>query len=490
MDQAKAAALAASTDMEPVHGTVDVDIPIDVLWEAFRDARQWPRWNKCMFWAMNKDLVKGQQLIWCFNAIKWFYPYKMPAAAEIIEVEPGRKVTWEVNLLGLYAHHTYSLEDLGNGRTRFGSWEKATGPSFRLTRAFWLAHFVFVKDESLAGAKVLEALYKREGKLDMAKLPGKYPLLQTAALALLLALGVFGAFLYSKFLRVTETPLGTGMYAVTGGCNSLVVEDGGEALVVDPKFPPMSGWFQSWVNSHVHSPVTRVVNTHFHFDHTQGNALFPGARLLAQPGVPALMKARDGDFWNAHPEGLPKPADSVAGTISVEMGQTHFDIVANTLAAHTHADIWVHVRKDNADVVALGDMFFNGYYPFIDTGSGGSDLSGVVSTLRGITRRYPEALYLPGHGQLARAADVLRYADYLEALDNSVKEAHAKGYTEDEAVKKIDLSKFGLAPIPITHYGTLVSTAETNIRQAYQLQAKKAEKKDTAPPSVATPAAP
>ena len=59
--------LAESTDMEPVQGTVDVKIPIEELWECFTHANWWARWNACFFWAWNKDLVKGQQLIWFFQ---------------------------------------------------------------------------------------------------------------------------------------------------------------------------------------------------------------------------------------------------------------------------------------------------------------------------------------------------------------------------------------------------------------------------------------
>jgi hypothetical protein len=158
--------LAESNDMTPVEGSVEVGIPVATLWECFTAAHLWPRWNKCFFWARNRDLVLGAQLIWCFQPIKWWYLYKMPAMAKIVEVEAQRKVTWEVTILpGFYARHAYFMEDLGNGRSRFGSWEKARGWSFRLMKWFWVPHFVFVKDSSLEGASFLEQVYRRSGKL-------------------------------------------------------------------------------------------------------------------------------------------------------------------------------------------------------------------------------------------------------------------------------------------------------------------------------------
>ena len=103
-DQEKAGMLASSTDMVPVQGTVDVEVPIDILWKSFAHANLWPRWNQCFFWTRNKNLVKGQHLIWTFQPIKPWYPYKMWAIANIVEMEPGKKVTWEVTALpGMYA---------------------------------------------------------------------------------------------------------------------------------------------------------------------------------------------------------------------------------------------------------------------------------------------------------------------------------------------------------------------------------------------------
>ena len=173
-DKSKAEILAESNDMTPVHGTVDVDIPVKELWECFTHANWWARWNKCFFWVFNRDLILGHQLIWCFQPIRWWYLYKMFALAKIVEVEKEKKVTGEVTALpGFYALHTYQMEDLGNGRTRFGSWEKATGWGFRWMKWFWIAHFAFVKDRSLEGAKYLEEVYRREGNLNPQRLKRK-----------------------------------------------------------------------------------------------------------------------------------------------------------------------------------------------------------------------------------------------------------------------------------------------------------------------------
>ena len=143
----------------PVEGYIELDLPAEQVWHVFTDVRRWPRWNPSFWWARvsGNELRTGALLYWCFNPIRPWYPYKMPAVARIIEYEPYRKVTWEVtHLPGFRAKHSYSLEALGSDRCRFGSWEVAEGPLYRALRRFWMAHFCFVCQASLSGAKTLE----------------------------------------------------------------------------------------------------------------------------------------------------------------------------------------------------------------------------------------------------------------------------------------------------------------------------------------------
>ena len=165
--------LDASDAMAPIHGSVEIGVPVQELWRCFSIPEWWPRWNKCFFWAHNRDVNVGDKLVWCFQPIRRAYLYKMPAVATIVEVEPNRRVTWEVTALpGFSARHTYFMEDLGSGRTRFGSWEKAMGWSFQALKRFWIAHFTFVRDASLEGAKTLEDVWQRHQSLAPEHLRG------------------------------------------------------------------------------------------------------------------------------------------------------------------------------------------------------------------------------------------------------------------------------------------------------------------------------
>jgi hypothetical protein len=143
----------------PVEGSVDLDMPVEQLWDTFADVEGWRRWNPCIWRSRVRggELREGATLVWAFNPIRRAYLYKMPATAKIVELVPCDRVTWEVNALGFHALHSYRFADLGPGRSRFGSWEVAEGRAFRATRRFWLAHFRYVCHASLAGAAALPA---------------------------------------------------------------------------------------------------------------------------------------------------------------------------------------------------------------------------------------------------------------------------------------------------------------------------------------------
>lgn len=474
-DIAKKEALLASPEMSPIQGTVDVDVPAAVLWETFARPDLWPRWNRCFFWVSNRDLVLGEKLVWVFEPIRPWYLYKMFATAKIVELVPGRKVTWEVTVLpGFYARHTYHLEDLGGGRSRFGTWEQAMGGLIRLapTKAFWVAHFTFVKDRSLEGARSLEEIYKRDGAIREDSLkPRRYWKFWLALLLLLalVTLGALGLWFYRSYMSPERVTLVPGVEMVTaGGGNSVLVRDGGDLLLIDTKFPPASGWLSRYVSGDRDRP-NLVVNTHYHYDHTHGNTDYPGARIYAHRSVPDLMRKSDPDWWRAHEAGI--PTELVDGEGVVKVGNQEV-LLVHPAQAHTAGDLWVYLRRGEREIVVTGDLFMNNYYPFIDLTEGGTDVDGIINAARTMASRYPNAMFVPGHGPVATAADLGRFADYLQDLQRKVSEARAAGLTEDQAAARIDLSRWRLSELPSFNKNALCwATAESNIRWAFQLQA-------------------
>jgi hypothetical protein len=141
----------------PISGAVELAMPVDRLWAIFLDVAGWPDWNPCIWRAQVRGgrVHEGATLVWAFNPIRRRYPYKLPAMAEIVEVVPYDRITWEVSALGFHAVHAYRFARVDDQSCRFGSWEVAEGPSYRRLRRFWNAHFEYVCRESLAGARTL-----------------------------------------------------------------------------------------------------------------------------------------------------------------------------------------------------------------------------------------------------------------------------------------------------------------------------------------------
>ncbi|KST66742.1 MBL fold metallo-hydrolase [Mastigocoleus testarum] len=478
-DTSKAEILALSEDMTPIDGYVDLQIPVDVLWETFNRPNTWNYWNKCFFWTFNSELKLGKQLIWVFEPIRWWFLYKMPAIATIVELEPQHKVTWEVTILpGFYARHTYYMKDLGNGYTRFGSWEKAMGWNFRLLKGFWLAHFTFVKNFSLEGAKHLEKVYSQQKSLDWRYLQSKNNwrsknnwkfFLSLILLLVVLGSGSFATWFYLSYVQQQTVEMAPGVYAVLGGGgNSLVVEDGKEILVLDPKFPPGAQSLRRWIKRNLpNSNVTKIVNTHYHYDHTQGNILYPSAQIFAHRQVPPLMMLRDGNWWKSHQEYIPQSDNLVNKTDTLKLKNQEI-ILTYPGIAHTHGDLWAYLPKEN--IIATGDLLFHTYYPFFDLGEGGVAIPQTIAAIREIAQKYPDAKFLPGHGPIATASDLQQYANYLEYLYQSVDNAYKQGLSIEQASNTIDLSQWHRRILPSFHNNRLTwATAKNNIRWVYQI---------------------
>jgi len=142
----------------PVEGYTTLDMPVERMWNIQLDVGRWRDWNTCFACSAmigGGPLELGGTLVFVFNPIQRRYWYKMPAVAKIVELVPCRRVTWEVKLPGFHALHSYRFERLDESRCRYGSWEVAEGPLYRIAEGFWLAHFGYVCESSLRGARGL-----------------------------------------------------------------------------------------------------------------------------------------------------------------------------------------------------------------------------------------------------------------------------------------------------------------------------------------------
>lgn len=169
-------------------------------------------------------------------------------------------------------------------------------------------------------------------------------------------------------------------------------------------------------------PVEFLINTHFHGDHAGGNPILgQGATILAHENVRKRLLAG----VNApamEPAGL--PVVTFQDGISVHFNGEEIRLV-HYPAGHTDGDSAVFFA--GSDAVHLGDLYFNGMYPFIDLDSGGS-AAGLTRAIADVLQRIgPKTRVIPGHGPLASREDLQRYHDMLEHTTALVKEALQAG---------------------------------------------------------------
>ncbi|MCU1338111.1 MAG: hypothetical protein JWO19_3692, partial [Bryobacterales bacterium] len=194
------------------------------------------------------------------------------------------------------------------------------------------------------------------------------------------------------------------------------------------------------------APVKYVIDTHWHFDHTDNNAPLhtAGATILAHENtkkrmsesheLPVLYRGPDGALAGLHFD--PSPAEALpqrtfaAGYKLQANGETlaleHF------APAHTDSDIYVHFQRSN--VISMGDTFFNGMYPYIDPGTGGK-IIGMINAadkILSIADNYTKIV--AGHGPLGNKADLTKSRDMLITSRDRVQKLKSAGKSAQEAV--------------------------------------------------------
>jgi glyoxylase-like metal-dependent hydrolase (beta-lactamase superfamily II) len=189
------------------------------------------------------------------------------------------------------------------------------------------------------------------------------------------------------------------VHMLTGSGGNIGVSIGADGtLIIDDQFAPMAEKIQNALTKLGGDRPRLILNTHFHGDHTGSNPSSGNSgAIIAHDNVRVRLANQDGFA----PSGL--PVVTFAQQLTVHFNGDELALI-HLPNGYTDGDSVVWFKQ--ANVIHMGDHFFNGAFPYIDIGSGGS-VSGVIRNLEQVIQMVPADIkIIPGHGPMANIADL------------------------------------------------------------------------------------
>ena len=237
-------------------------------------------------------------------------------------------------------------------------------------------------------------------------------------------------------IKVTELRGNVSVLEGSGGNISVLTGRDGK-LLVDAGITGSRPQITEALASLSDEPVKHLINSHWHFDHTDGNEWLHsiGAEITAHENTRKhLATTTRVEDWNFT---FPAAPDSALPTKLINSEQT-LHLNGATLAlkyyprAHTDSDISVHFT--DADIIDVADTFWNGHYPFIDYSTGGS-LDGMIraaeANVAGVTDK---TIVISGHGPIGNRSQLIEFRDMLVSVREKVSALKREGKSRDEVV--------------------------------------------------------
>ena len=251
------------------------------------------------------------------------------------------------------------------------------------------------------------------------------------------------------------------------GAGGTVTAVGGseECAVIDTGYGPRVPEIRSAIAGALHQSARWLIDTHWHFDHTDGNSWFAEDQttVVGHANCRALM-SRDQFVpsleWSVRSS--PRSAWPVLtfnAAVSIDLGSQTLELIPQE-PAHTDGDVVVWLPA--ANVLVMGDLMTNGTYPVIDESSCGS-LQGMIQA---IERLLPfinaETAVVPGHGPIATRDDLVNFHDTLRTIEGRVQRLIAAGCSVAEILAAAPSAEFD----PVWGRGYVTGTVFVGMIQA------------------------
>jgi glyoxylase-like metal-dependent hydrolase (beta-lactamase superfamily II) len=237
---------------------------------------------------------------------------------------------------------------------------------------------------------------------------------------------------------ITIHPVRRNISVLEGSGGNIAVLTGKDGkLLVEAGFAVSRPAISTALGSINSDPITQLVNTHWHADHTDGNAWLhaAGASITAHENTRKRLAVDTRVAgWNwTFPAA---PAGALPSTVFADTHEMHCNDTRIQLKyyepAHTDSDISVHFT--DADVIHVGDTWWNGVYPFIDFSTGGSIDGQIQAAEANLLKVTDKTIVIPGHGPAGVRSDLVKFRDMLVDVRQKVAAFKKQGLSLNETI--------------------------------------------------------
>lgn len=265
---------------------------------------------------------------------------------------------------------------------------------------------------------------------------------------------------------IEVTPLRGGLTMLAGsGGNITVYTTPKGTLLVDAGINLSAAKLEAAVTKLGPAPIKYVINTHWHWDHTDGNIWASKSKpvIIAHPNtlrnVSKVTPVKDWDYTFQPMAKEARPNMMVDKAKTLKFGDETIKIEGFG-PGHTDTDLWVKFEK--ANVLVLGDIFWNGVYPFIDNQNGGGINQAIAWADKAVKASKDDTIVVPGHGPVGTKADLVDFRDMLVGIRDKVAPMKKQGKTLAEVVAAKPTAKWD------AKYGQFVINPDFFTRLVYE----------------------
>jgi glyoxylase-like metal-dependent hydrolase (beta-lactamase superfamily II) len=247
------------------------------------------------------------------------------------------------------------------------------------------------------------------------------------------------------FARVVDLGQGVSMLIGQGGNLGLSVGEDG-VFLIDDQYATNAVANLAKIEEHAKGKPKYLINTHWHFDHAGGNEVFgkAGATIFASDNVRKRLTGEVPSNSRGAPQ-VPAPKVALPVVTFVEGIDFHLNgqmirAIRAPLPAHTDGDTLIYFVE--ADVLHTGDTYMKDRYPFVDTGSGGTQAGFIAAIEKAVEIAGPNTKVIPGHGELATEADLQAALDMHKGARAAVEALVKQGKTLEETLAAKPLAQW------------------------------------------------